>query len=351
MVHRNTTLRLVVLAVLAVMALAPTMAESATAADTIAGKRISINLASRLLTVYDGEACLGMYPVGPGKISTPTPTGTFEVYSKIEDPEWIDPKDMKKRVPSGEANPLGYRWLGFYDTYGIHGTNMPGSIGWYVSNGCIRMYEDDVEKVFELVSLGAVVEIYYDRLIVNQDVDHTVSYYIYPDGYGIQPLDVAAIAETLSWYGVSDFESEEAMAAKLEAADGTPTVVGAVYDIRLRDELLGAKGIRHDDVLYLPLEVVAKAAGLTAHWDDQTGLVTTPFGQATGYRKKSHVYVNSDDLSRLFYLKGQLTEAREYELVDDWQESLKAAWSRHDLYPDGHGMEFVKALYHRIWGT
>ena len=141
------------------------------------------------------------------------------------------------------------------------------------------------------------------------------------------------------------------MAAKLEAADGNPTIVGAAYDMRFRNDLLGAKGIRHDGVFYLPIAVLAKATGLAAHWDDQTGLVTTPFGQAQGYLKKSRVYVNSDDLQRLFYLKGQLTEAQEYELADDWQESLKAAWSRRELYVDGHFMEFVKALYNRIWET
>jgi len=58
---------------------------------------------------------------------------------------------------------LGSRWLGLSipgGRYGIHGTNNPASIGGYVSNGCIRMHNRDIEEIFPRVEIGTPVEIY-----------------------------------------------------------------------------------------------------------------------------------------------------------------------------------------------
>ena len=55
---------------------------------------------------------------------------------------------------SDPKNPLGERWIGFYGEYGIHGTVEPESVGKRVSLGCVRMYEADVEEVFDLVVTG-----------------------------------------------------------------------------------------------------------------------------------------------------------------------------------------------------
>jgi len=63
-------------------------------------------------------------------------------------------------VGPGPANPLGTRWMGLgYKGYGIHGTNMPLSIGKAASHGCIRMRNRDVEDLFNRVEVGDAVEL------------------------------------------------------------------------------------------------------------------------------------------------------------------------------------------------
>ena len=72
-------------------------------------KRIEINLASRLLTLYQGDVGIRMYPVAPGKPDSPTPTGRRKVVDMEINPTWVDPDDPKTEVPSGPDCPLGYR--------------------------------------------------------------------------------------------------------------------------------------------------------------------------------------------------------------------------------------------------
>lgn len=86
------------------------------------------------------------YPVAVGKPATPTPTGVYKIITKIVNPGGV----------------LGTRWMGLDipdGPYGIHGTNDPSSIGQEISNGCIRMYNEDVEVLFGSVKIGTVVTI------------------------------------------------------------------------------------------------------------------------------------------------------------------------------------------------
>jgi len=110
------------------------------------GSHIEINLNTRRLAFFEGARGAKTYPVGVGKPSTPTPTGSYRVIVKLLNPGGV----------------LGTRWMGLSipsGNYGIHGTNNPDSIGGYVSNGCIRMYNADVEELFPRVEIGTPVEI------------------------------------------------------------------------------------------------------------------------------------------------------------------------------------------------
>ncbi|MBO4780505.1 MAG: L,D-transpeptidase, partial [Selenomonadaceae bacterium] len=98
-----------------------------------AGKKIIVNVASRLMLFFDGDTKVAVYHLGLGKVSTPTPTGYYKITEKEINPTWIDPSDPEHEIPSGSDNPLGYRWMQFQGNYGIHGTNRPESIGGYVS--------------------------------------------------------------------------------------------------------------------------------------------------------------------------------------------------------------------------
>ncbi len=112
---------------------------------------------SWMLCVFLGDTLIAAYKVGLGKDGS-TPTGEFIVENKLENPFW------RGLPPEDPENILGSRWLGFKDTldhqgYGIHGTKNPESIGKNMSEGCIRLRNDDVESLFELVASGTVVEI------------------------------------------------------------------------------------------------------------------------------------------------------------------------------------------------
>lgn len=106
---------------------------------------ITINIMSKTLTLYKNGRFFKAYPVATGKPSTPTPRGTFTIVNKEINP----------------GGPFGSRWMGLSKPhYGIHGTNNPPSIGTAASNGCIRMYANDVEDLFNYASVGTVVRIF-----------------------------------------------------------------------------------------------------------------------------------------------------------------------------------------------
>jgi len=118
------------------------------------------------------------YPVSIGRMDWRTPLGATQVIQKVKDPEWHPPESIKKEhakdgdilpdvVPAGPNNPLGQfaMKLGVAG-YLIHGTDVDKAygIGMRVTHGCIRMYPEDIAKLFPLVSVGTPVR------LVNQPV-------------------------------------------------------------------------------------------------------------------------------------------------------------------------------------
>lgn len=101
-----------------------------------------------VLEVYLKDMFVKSYRIGLGTNGS-TPTGEFGVTSKIAKPAWFRPGG---EVPYGDPeNPLGTRWIGFLNEYGIHGTWEPESIGKESSRGCVRMLNIDVEDLFSLL--------------------------------------------------------------------------------------------------------------------------------------------------------------------------------------------------------
>lgn len=112
------------------------------------------------LTLLLDGMYIRQYRVGIGRYNK-TPEGTFEVGSMRKKPIWYAP-DGKVYAYGHPKNVLGTRWIGLKETpeysgYGIHGTTQPDTIGKAVSNGCIRMRNEDVEQVFDLVHIGTKV--------------------------------------------------------------------------------------------------------------------------------------------------------------------------------------------------
>jgi lipoprotein-anchoring transpeptidase ErfK/SrfK len=113
------------------------------------------------LVAYLGNVALVSYRVGLGKQNR-TPTGDFTIQVKQENPSWW--KDGAV-VPYGDPeNVLGTRWMGFENRpgtsgYGIHGTDVPSSIGKDMSMGCVRMRNEEVQELFDFVPRGTLVTI------------------------------------------------------------------------------------------------------------------------------------------------------------------------------------------------
>ncbi len=115
---------------------------------------IIISKSQNQLYLFHNRQTIFHAPVATGKTPELTPEGIFTIVLKME----LDP------VPGQKNEQLGTRWLGLNvpesecgQKYGIHGTNEPESIGHYASQGCIRLYNEDVEKLFARVETGITV--------------------------------------------------------------------------------------------------------------------------------------------------------------------------------------------------
>jgi len=99
------------------------------------------------------------HPIGIGDEGTDTPVGTFKVIQKIVNPVWHVPESIRKEkpelpkaVPPGPENPLGSHALRLsLGSILIHGTNKPFGVGRKVSHGCIRLYPEDIPKLYSVV--------------------------------------------------------------------------------------------------------------------------------------------------------------------------------------------------------
>ena len=105
------------------------------------------------------------YPVGVGKAGKQW-AGTTTIDGKYRNPAWSPPSEVKHDKPNipdvipgcSPRNPMGVAAMTLSGgEYAIHGTNMPGSVGGFVSYGCIRMYNQDITDLYDRVSVGTTV--------------------------------------------------------------------------------------------------------------------------------------------------------------------------------------------------
>jgi L,D-transpeptidase ErfK/SrfK len=142
---------------------------------------ILLNLPSMRLLYFvdDGKAgsheaatlTVTSHPIGIGREGWATPTGEAAVTGKARDPVWYPPASVRAEhaelgdplpsiVPAGPDNPLGAFAMGLsMPGYLIHGTNKPAGVGMRVSHGCIRLFPEDIEALFERVPSGTPVYI------------------------------------------------------------------------------------------------------------------------------------------------------------------------------------------------
>jgi lipoprotein-anchoring transpeptidase ErfK/SrfK len=153
---------------LGVAALAPAQAqarEMVSISDGYMPGTIVVKTSERRLYLMMGNGRALRYPVGVGRVGKQW-SGTSFIDGKYIRPAWSPPAEIRRDkpgmpevIPGGSPrNPMGVAAMTLNGgQYAIHGTNAPGSIGGFVSYGCIRMYNQDITDLFERVGVGTRV--------------------------------------------------------------------------------------------------------------------------------------------------------------------------------------------------
>jgi len=167
---RQTTLSAAVAAVIAASAFAPRPAQAhgdiVSVKDSYTPGTIVIRTNERRLYYYVGTGEAIRYPVGVGRVGMQW-SGIAFIDGKYIKPAWTAPESIRRDyqslptvVPGGTSdNPMGAAamTLSGGGEYAIHGTNAPGTIGGFVSHGCIRMFNEDIMDLYSRVSVGTPV--------------------------------------------------------------------------------------------------------------------------------------------------------------------------------------------------
>ena len=115
------------------------------------------------ISVYLGNLLVRTYPVGLGAPGQQTPTGLWRVTLKQPNPQWTDRKTHKTYLPNDPENPLGEHWIALDGLkgnakgrtgFGIHGTIKPDEIGQATSRGCIRLRNEQVAEIYDMLTPG-----------------------------------------------------------------------------------------------------------------------------------------------------------------------------------------------------
>jgi lipoprotein-anchoring transpeptidase ErfK/SrfK len=147
--------------VLSVLVLFPIASLAQSTATEPAPRKVLVSIPDRKLAVMEGDDVLATFDVAVGADVSPSPTGEFQIVNRVANPTYYHSGTV---VPSGKDNPVGTRWLGLsVKGYGIHGTNVPRSIGKAASHGCIRLRNRDMEQLFTMIRVGDVVQIRGER--------------------------------------------------------------------------------------------------------------------------------------------------------------------------------------------
>jgi lipoprotein-anchoring transpeptidase ErfK/SrfK len=129
-------------------------------------RKIVISISERRLALLEDGRLVKSYPIAVGARVSPSPDGEFAVINHAKDPTY---RHGGKEILPGKDNPLGTRWIGLsLKGYGIHGTNVPKSIGKAASHGCFRMAQSDIEELYNRVQVG-------DTVIVRRERDELIA--------------------------------------------------------------------------------------------------------------------------------------------------------------------------------
>ena len=165
-------MRFVGVAALAAVSVAAVNAQPVAAREVVAFRDSGVSAGTVVVRQHErrlyfvlGDGRAIRYPVGVGRAGKQW-AGTTRIDGKYVRPAWSPPKEVKRDKPSlpdvipggSPRNPMGAAALTLAGgEYAIHGTNVPGSVGGFVSYGCIRMFTQDVVDLYVRVSVGTSV--------------------------------------------------------------------------------------------------------------------------------------------------------------------------------------------------
>ena len=227
---------------------------------------IVVNLATMRLFHYKRAGktlAVSTYPVGVGTNERPTPTGQMYVERKAIRPTWYVPasiaEDHRKKgdplpakVPPGPLNPLGeYALYLSKSSYLIHGTNKPASVGLNATNGCLRLYPENVKLLFDETSVKTPVAIVNQPYLIGQR--NGVLYleaHKPQEGSGNDELERVhaklrdlekQLKQSLDWRKIRDVQAEARgiPVPIFELAPGSWDAVGKPIAVEHPDRLLG----------------------------------------------------------------------------------------------------------------
>lgn len=258
-----------------------------------------VNLPERGVFLFREGAFEKFYPVAigqPGRFATPT--GNFELISRVVDPTWAPPEwaglGENTIVPAGPDNPLGDRWMGLsMPGLGLHSTTQPASIGSAASHGCMRMYPAMSHDLFDKVRVGMPVRIEYEPVKLGRDPETgSLCLSIFPDVYGRCPLEARA-EELLARAGLSGWIEPAQLARWVANAQGTPQVFadGAI-SLLVGGAPVGEPGLllKSNQGIWMSVEALRRA-GATSVWDGVTKSVTLTC------REVSQVYSSTEGVT------------------------------------------------------
>ena len=143
------------------------------------GLHLVLDRRIRQLMVLKDGALLHRYLVAVGTSGWETPAGRHRIFQRIAHPAWEHISSGKQIAP-GPSNPLGSRWIGFHQdcaprrnawdgerylniygctVTGFHGTPHRWTVGRAITHGCVRLYDEDVQELFELIEIGTLVTV------------------------------------------------------------------------------------------------------------------------------------------------------------------------------------------------
>lgn len=194
-----------------------------------------INLPEMRLYDFTASGPPRVHSVAVGDAEDPTPITEFRIGAKAVDPIWNVPASILKakphlsrQVPPGEDNPLGTRWMTLgQSSYGIHGTNVRWSIGRGSTHGCVRLYEDEMQGLFDRVGKGTRVSLIYEPYKWGTD-GKTLFLEVHPDIYARRPEPLASALALPRELELLDQLDLERVWQAVERAEGVPVEVGSL---------------------------------------------------------------------------------------------------------------------------